>query len=184
MADDIDALGNFLRSRDVPEKEILRVKTLLVSRTLTDVQRDDTPEAPSAQVELAAGEMDPDDDLDEELSMRKKASKKKQQVWNRGRSDLLGADHTQTRIILRAELEPGYCISNSGKIAIKVLHKLGQCYMLPEVDDMSYQYAGSSFPSTDSYGTVCKWCAKAKDFQSDQNSSCTNTSSWSEEEER
>ena len=46
-ADDIDALGNFLKSWDVPDKEILRVKTLLVSRTFTNVQRDDTMEAPS-----------------------------------------------------------------------------------------------------------------------------------------
>ena len=63
-ADDIDALGNFLKSWDVPDKEILRVKTLLVSRTFTDVQRDDTMEAPSAQVELDSGELAPDDDLE------------------------------------------------------------------------------------------------------------------------
>ena len=109
-ADDIDALGNFLKSWDVPDKEILRVKTLLVSRTFTDVQRDDTMEAPSVQVELDSGELAPDVDFNEELSMTKKASKEKQQVWNRGRSDLLGADHKQTRNVLRAELEPGYYI--------------------------------------------------------------------------
>ena len=109
-ADDIDALGNFLKSWEVPDKEILRVKTLLVSRTFTDVQRDDTMEAPSAQVELDSGELAPDDDFNEELSMTKKASEEKQQGWNRGRSDLLGADHKQTRNMLRAELAPGYFI--------------------------------------------------------------------------
>ena len=36
-ADDIDALGVFLKSWDVPDNEILRTKTLLVSRTFTDV---------------------------------------------------------------------------------------------------------------------------------------------------
>ena len=108
-ADDIDALGNFLKSCDVSDKEILRVETLLVSRTFTDVQRDDTMEAPSAQVELDSGELAPDDDFNEELSMTKKASEEKQQGWNR-RSDFLGADHKQTRNVLRAELEHGYKI--------------------------------------------------------------------------
>ena len=102
-ADDNDALGNFLKSWDVPDKEILRVKTLLVSRTFTDVQRDDTMEAPSGQVDLDSGELAPDDDFNEELSMRKKASKEKQQVWNRGRSDLLK----------RTTSKPGICFEPS-----------------------------------------------------------------------
>ena len=45
-----------------------------------------------------------------------------------------------------------------------------------------YEYAGTSFPDAGSYETVCKWCAKSKDFHSDLDSSCTNTSSSSEEE--
>ena len=61
--------------------------------------------------------------------MMKKASKEKQQVWNRSRSELLGADHKQAWTLLRAELAPGYYISSSGKRAIKVLHTLGKCYM-------------------------------------------------------
>ena len=40
-ADDIDALGVFLKSWEVPDQEILRVKTLMVNRAFTDVQRDD-----------------------------------------------------------------------------------------------------------------------------------------------
>ena len=52
-ADDIDGLGNFLKSWEVPDQEVLRVKTLLVSRTFTDVARDDTPEVPTVQFELA-----------------------------------------------------------------------------------------------------------------------------------
>ena len=54
--------------------------------------------------------------------------------------------------------------------------------MLLGVDYMTYEYVGASFPDADSYDTVCKWCAKSKDFQSDPNSSCTNTSSTSEDE--
>ena len=160
-ADDIDALGVFLKSWEVPDQEILRVKTLLVDRSFTDVQRDDTTEVLGSQVELAPDELIPDEDF-----------------WNRGRSELLGDDHKQTKILLRAELEPGYYISFSGKKAIKVLHRLGQCYMLPGEDYMSYQFAGSVLPEADTYDTVCKWCAKG---MADQNSSGTDTSSLSEE---
>ena len=56
-ADDIDGLGNFLKSWEVPDQEVLLVKTLLVSRTFTDVARDDTPEVPTVQFELAPEEL-------------------------------------------------------------------------------------------------------------------------------
>ena len=113
--------------------------------------------------------------------MRKKASKEKQQGWNRSRSDLLGVDHKQTRNILRAELAPGKK-SCSGKRRIKVLHRLGHCCMLLGVDYMTYEYVGASFPDADSYDMVGTSCAMSKDLESDPNSSCTNTSSTSEDE--
>ena len=133
-------------------------------------------------MDLVPGEFVQDESLDEALAAKEKLSKEKQQVWNRGRSELLGSDHKQTRSDIRANLEPGYYISYSGKKRIKVLHRLGQCFMLPGVDLMSYEYASSSFPDSSSYETVCKWCAKSKDFRSDLDSSCTNTSSSSEDE--
>ena len=157
-ADDIDALGIFLESWEVPVQEVLRVKNLLASRTFTDVVRESTPEVPTIQLELAQEELVPDEDLDERLSMMKKASTEKQQVWNRVRSDLLGLDHKQTRIILRAELEPVYYTSCSGKRRIKV----GQCYMLFGVHYMNYEYVGASLPGSASCSTVCKWCAKSR----------------------
>ena len=142
--------------------------------------RQDAAGQPSTvQFELVPEELAPDENLDEELSMKKKASKEKQQVWNRSRSD-----HKQARTLLRANFAPGCYISRSGKKAIKVLHMLVKCYLPPGVDNMSYQYAGSSFPGADSYDTVCKWCAKAKDLRSHQDSSCTNTSSSSEGDNR
>ena len=177
-ADDIDGLGNFLKSWDVPDQEVLRVKTLLVTRSSSDVLRDYSPDVPATQFELRTDEFAPDESLEQELLLKRKASKEKQQAWNRGRSELLGADHKQTRTRLRAELAPGYYISNSGKRAIKVLHMLVRCYMIPGVD----YNIGTSLPSADSYDMVCKWCAKAKDLREDQDSSCTNSSSSSEEE--
>ena len=182
-ADDLDGLGTSLKSREVQDQEILRVKSLLASRTFTDVVRDAPPDIPTFQFKFTSEEFAPDENLDEELSTKKKASKVKQQVWNRGRSEVLGDYHKQTRILLRAELEPGYYISYSGKRRIKVLHRLGQCYMLPGVDYTTYEYLGAALPDSFSNDTVCKWCARSKDFHTNQNSSCTNTSPSSEEDE-
>ena len=44
-ADDLDALGPFLKSWDVTDDEMLRTKTLLVSRTFTDVPREEFQES-------------------------------------------------------------------------------------------------------------------------------------------
>ena len=66
-ADDIDALGVFLKTWDVPEKEVLRSKKILTSRTFSDVERDVSSEAPSGDIELVPGEIVVDDEIDEEL---------------------------------------------------------------------------------------------------------------------
>ena len=55
------------------------------------------------------------DELHEDLALRKKLAKQKQQSWNRGRSELLGTDHELTGAAIRSEPEPGYYISKSGK---------------------------------------------------------------------
>ena len=129
--DDIDLLGQLLKSWNVQDDEILSTKRLQVSRTFTDVQREDSLEIPGIDVELLADDLPPDDMLNESAAMKKKPSAEKQQSWNRGRSEVLGDEHKKARIAIRAEVEPGYCISSSGKKRIKVLHRLGQCYMLP-----------------------------------------------------
>ena len=50
----------------------------------------------------------PDESLDEDLAAKAKLAKETKQAWNRGRSELLGPDHKQTRAAIRANLEPGY----------------------------------------------------------------------------
>ena len=79
---------------------------------------------------MMLGEILVDDEIDEKLAMKKKLAKQKQQSWNRGRTELLGSDHKQTRAAIRSELEPGYKGSSSGKKAIRVLHRLASatCY--------------------------------------------------------
>ena len=72
-ADDIDLLGQFLRSWDVLDEEVLRTKTLLVSRTFTDVQREDSSEVRAGDVDLFPGEPLADDILDETAAMNKES---------------------------------------------------------------------------------------------------------------
>ena len=70
--DDIDLLGQFLKSWNVQDDEILRTKRLLVSRTFTDVQREDPSDIPGLDVELVADDLVPDDMLDESAATKKK----------------------------------------------------------------------------------------------------------------
>ena len=107
-ADDLDALGTFLKSWDIPDEEILRTKTHLVSRTFLDVSGEDYSDSAAAPVDLVPGEFVPDESLDEALAAEEKLLKEKQQVWNRGRSELLGSDHKQTRADIRSNLDPRY----------------------------------------------------------------------------
>ena len=132
-ADDLDALGVFLNSSEVSEEEVHRTKTLLASRTFTVVHRDVASDVLVDAVDQEPVDLLQDASLDESLAMKKKTAKEKQQVWNRSRSELLGSDHKTTRASIRDQLETGYYISYSGKKAIKVLHRLGHCFMLPEL---------------------------------------------------
>ena len=91
--DDIDLLGQFLNSRNVQDDENLRAKRLTVSRTFTDVQREDPSETTGTDVILLAGDVLPDDTLRKAAALKEKLSREKQQRWNRGRSEVLGDDH-------------------------------------------------------------------------------------------
>ena len=179
-SDDLDCLADFLRSWDVPEASIRKSLQILGLRSYADLQRSDSVESVPADCEVAPCELSLDN-LDEEADVRKKLSKEKQQAGNRGRSELLGSDHKQARLEIRSQLQEGYYISHSGKKAIRVVHCLGRCYMLPGVDYLSFSYAGEQFPASDAYDSVCKWCARASQSKGDPGSSGTNTSSSSDE---
>ena len=67
---------------------------------------------------------------------------------SRGKRTLFQSSKIQN-CYFRAELAPGYSISNSGKKSIKVLNRLGRCFMIPGVDYMSWAFAGLVFPELD-----------------------------------
>ena len=158
-ADDIDSLADFLRSWDVPEESVRKSQKILCLRSYADLDRSEPFELVPADCDLVSGELALDDH-DEVAESNYKLSKEKQQSGNRNRSELLGSDHKQTRSELRSKLQEGYYISHSGKKAIRVVHRLGRCYMLPGVDYLSFSYAGLQFPASDEFDTVCKWCAR------------------------
>ena len=179
-SDDIDALADFLRSWDVPEESIRKSLKILCLRSYADLERPDSVEPIPADCDVVPCELLLDD-FDEKAEVQKKLSKEKQQAGNRGRSELLGSDHKQARSEIRSQLQEGYFISHSGKKAIRVVHRLGRCYMLPGVDYLSFSYAGEQFPAFDEYDTVFKWCARTSQSKADPGSSGTNTSSSSDE---
>ena len=179
-SDDLDCLADFLKSWEVPESSIRKSLQILSLRSYADLQRSDSIEPITADCDLAPGELALDI-LDEDAEVRKKLSKEKQQAGNKGRSVLLGSNHKQARLEIRSQLQSGYYISYSGKKSIRVVHCLGRCYMLPEVDYLSFIYAGEQFPASDAYDCVCKWCARASQSKADPGSSGTNTSSSSDE---
>ena len=178
--DDIDSLADFLRSWDVPEESIQKSLKILCLRSYAELERPDSVEPIPSDCDVVPCELSLDD-LDEKAEVQKKLSREKQQAGNRGRSELLGSDHKQARSEIRSQLQEGYYISHSGKKAIRVVHCLGRCYMLPGVDYLSFSYAGVHFPASDEYDTVCKWCARATESKADPGSSGTNTSSSSDE---
>ena len=179
-AGDIDDRSDFLRTWEVPEKSILRTKKILCSRTVSDLERVISLEPSTLDSELAAGEIVLDD-IDEEAAMKKILDKQTQQSGNRERSELLGSDHKQARAEIRSNLREGYYISHSGKKAIRVLHYLGRCYMLPGVDYLSFTFGGTTSPDSSAYDTVCKWRAKSAELKDVPGSSGTNTSSSSDD---
>ena len=166
-ADDIDSLADFLRSWVVPEESVRKSLKILCLRSYADLERPASVEPIPADCDVVPCELSLDE-LDEKAEVQKKLSKEKQQAGNRGRSELLGSDHKQARSEIRSQLQQGYYISYSGKKAIRVVHCLGRCYMLPGVDYLSFSYAGVQFPASDEYDSVCKWCAKASESKADR----------------
>ena len=181
-ADTIQGLDSFLQLQGVPVDERARTARLLCSRNFAEYCEAEFPalrvSEDDAVLSLIQG-----DQADEALTAKKLESKFKQQSWNRERTQWLGTDPKEARSKFRAELQPGFYISTSGKKNFRTLHQLGLCYMLPGVDYMKYAYAGSALPSTLDFDGVCKWCAKSPGFNdAEHNSSATDTSSSSEPE--
>ena len=177
-ADDIDSLGDFLRTWEVPEESIRRSQKIFCLRSYADLERSEFPEPFPVDFDLVPGELALDN-LDEEAELRNKLSKEKQQSGNRGRSELLGSDHKQARSEFRSKLQEGYYISHSGKKAIRVVH----CWDVVTSCLESFIYLSATLACSSRLPmTMIQYAsAKATEPKADPGSSGTNTPSSSDE---
>ena len=166
-SDSLRELKEFLRAQRIDESEITRSIGLLGSRRYAESVR-----PPSTELFPVDSQLDEFLEIDEGLAERKAAAEKlareKQQVWNKERTRKLGENPKAYRADLRASLQPGIYVSTSVK------QRLGQCNMIPRLDYVQHEYAGSSMPNPESFDLTCKWCAKSVGFDA---SSGTDTSS-------
>ena len=103
------------------------------------------------------------------------------QIWNMGRSAALGAHPKEARQRLRTSLEPGIYLATSTFRNLKILHRLGSCYLIPGVDYQHFLYLDTLIPPKSEYEQICKLCARTR-TAAVKGSSCSETTSSSESE--
>ena len=153
----------FLETR-VSEEEKKRCLSLLGRRTFANQpwELPTTCEGPPEDLmQLPSEQLLLEEEEHEQRLVEKAEIRKKQQAWNDGRRAKLGSNPREYRKQLRESLDPGFYAAVSSKKRIRTLHLLGECYMLPTLDYMTFSYLGPSLPSRNLYDQTCKWCAKS-----------------------
>ena len=105
--------------------------------------------------------------------------KKKRGGHAQVRTAELGSDPRTKRAQLRSTMRPGFCLCFSGKNVRTLL----SCYALPGIDDLRYEYLGSSFPPVPTFDTICKFSGRNIE-NPDEDSDVPFTSSSSNEEQQ
>ena len=95
------------------------------------------------------------------------------------RTQVLGDNPKEVRDCARRLLEPGYYVSASGRSATRILHFLGDCYMIPGIDYFRCQYSGQLMPSISEFDGVCKLCSKKGSVRVHESSGTETSSSTS-----
>ena len=96
------------------------------------------------------------------------------------RTNELGDNLKEVREHARRPLEPGYYLSASGRNATRTLLFLGDCYMVPGIDYVRYQFVGALMPSITGFDGVCKLCSKKGSVQIHESSGTEASSSTSQ----
>ena len=171
----LEDVSAFLKREGVSEAECSRYLNLLSKRGFVEQVRD----APLVgQPEEAQEELQLVDDEEETLAA---AEPSKIQNWNLGRSAALGQNPKEARERLRAALAPGFYLVTSTFRNLKILHRLGSCYLIPGVDYQQFQYMGVLMPPKSQYEQICKLCARTGTAAT-EGSSCSETTSSSDAE--
>ena len=76
------------------------------------------------------------------------------------RTEILGSNPKEMRAQIRATLDPGYCLCRSGKKKLRTRHRLGDCFALPDVDYLDYDFLGTSMPKRSVFDVICQLCAE------------------------
>ena len=127
----LEDFSAFLKREGVSEAECSRYLNLLSKRGFVEQVRDEPlvgqPEEAQEKLQLV-------DDEEETLAA---AEPSKIQNWNLGRSATLGQNPKEARERLRAALAPGFYLVTSTFRNLKILHRLGSCYLIHRSHSMS-----------------------------------------------
>ena len=111
--------------------------------------------------------MDHDEVLVEEEfndhDLEKPARKRKDNphtLYSASRSELMRRDPKSVTTEMRNNLEPGHNLSETGRKGTVILHKLGACHAIPQLDYLKFRYSGPAVPPHCQYHQVCKLCAR------------------------
>ena len=173
--DTLRELAEFVQAQLIDETEISRTIRLLSSRRYVETERPVQIELAPVGIQLE-GTLEVDDVLVERSP--EEIINEKRQAWNKEKTRKLGDDPKKYRAELRATLQPVFYISISPKKKIRMVHRLGQCYRIPGLDYLQYEYLGTSLHQQELFDLTCMWCAKSVGFDA---SSGTDTSSSSED---
>ena len=81
-------------------------------------------------------------------------------VYDVHRMSVLGKSPKEARTRIRAALEPGFYIRQSGKKKVRSPHQFGRCYLLPGADYMDHTIACIAMPKRSEYDGVCRLCPR------------------------
>ena len=97
------------------------------------------------------------------------------------RTEALGSNLREARAQIRQTLPAGFYVCRAGKKRTRVLHHLGSCYALPDIDYLEYSHMEERMPSRTEYDVICRLCSRSGVQQDPERSSGTVTSSSSDE---
>ena len=103
----------------------------------------------------------------------------RRKIANDARTAVLGENPKARRERIRATLPDGFYICASGKRGVRTLHRLGACYLLPDVDYGRKTYSGTEMPLKTMFDAVCTLCAKkgvSRPNESSESQSFTSSS--------
>ena len=181
-------LSIFLETR-VSEYEKKKCLDLLGRRTYVSQPRETQTaheEQPEDLVQLPSEQLLLEEEEHEQRMVEKAETKKKQQMWNNERTAKLGSNPKEYRKQLRDSLDQRFYVAVSSKKKIRTLHLLGQCYLLPSLDYMTFSFLAPRLPSRNLYDQTCKWCAKSGDMnqKSQDSSDCGTATSSSTDDDQ